>query len=331
MNINEVIANKEYDFLHTNPLLKNNIVFLTLGGSHAYGTNIETSDVDIRGCAFNTRADLLGSGNFEQVLDEKTDTTVFAFNKLIGLISNCNPNTIEMLGCKPEHYTMVSETGKEMIERRHMFLSKKACYSFGGYANQQLRRLQNALARDTYTPEIRNRHIANGLESVINNMNDRYSDFGGGFIKVSGREDDVYADINLSNYPLRDISGLLAEFNSIIRDYDKLKNRNKKKDDEHLNKHAMHLVRLYLMCFDILENEEIVTYRVDDHDLLMSIRNGEFQNSDGTFLDSFFDMVSEYEKRMQYDKQNTSLPENPKVKEIEEFVIRTNRMVVVGG
>lgn len=26
----------EYQFIHTNPLLKNNIMFLTLGGSHAY-------------------------------------------------------------------------------------------------------------------------------------------------------------------------------------------------------------------------------------------------------------------------------------------------------
>ena len=30
--------------------------------------------------------------------------------------------------------------------------------------------------------------------------------------------------------------------NNIVKDYRKLGKRNKKKDDEHLNKHAMHLV-----------------------------------------------------------------------------------------
>ena len=42
------------------------------------------------------------------------------------------------------------------IKRRGMFLSKKAIQSFGGYADQQLRRLQNALARDSYSQARKN-------------------------------------------------------------------------------------------------------------------------------------------------------------------------------
>lgn len=329
MDINSVIASKEYDFLRTNPRLKSNIVFLTFGGSHAYGTNTETSDVDVRGCAFNSISDLLGLSNFEQVLDDATDTTIYAFNKLISLISVCNPNTIEMLGCRPEHYALLSPVGERMIANRHMFLSRRACYSFGGYANQQLRRLQNALAHDSYTPEVMNSHIANGLEYVIQSFNSRYSVFPSGGMKVYSESDDVFADVNLSHYSLRDLNGMLSEFSSIIKDYDKLKNRNKKKDDLHLNKHAMHLVRLYLMCFDILEKEEIVTYRQEEHDLLMSIRNGAYQKEDGTFRAEFFDIINGYEQRMKYDKENTSLPDSPNYKKIEEFVIDVNRQVVL--
>ena len=44
--IKEMVAGSEYDFLRTNPHLKDRIVFLTLGGSYSYGTNVETSDVD---------------------------------------------------------------------------------------------------------------------------------------------------------------------------------------------------------------------------------------------------------------------------------------------
>ena len=42
--IEEKIDTKEYDFLRTNEKLGNNIILLGLGGSHAYGTNIKTSD-----------------------------------------------------------------------------------------------------------------------------------------------------------------------------------------------------------------------------------------------------------------------------------------------
>ncbi len=56
---------------------------------------------------------------------------------------------------------------------------------------------------------------------------------------------------------------------------------------EKLKKHAMHLVRLYHMAFDILERKQIVTYREEDHDLLMVIRNGEYLNSDNLPSDEF--------------------------------------------
>ena len=146
--IKTLLSGEQYDFLRTNPHLGNNIVLLTLGGSYAYGTNIESSDVDIRGCALNSPTDLLGLTSFEQVVETKTDTTIYSFNKLVGLLLNCNPNVIELLGCKPEHYLVLTDTGQKLLDNRKLFLSKRAVNSFGGYAVQQLRRLENALARD---------------------------------------------------------------------------------------------------------------------------------------------------------------------------------------
>ena len=98
----------EYSFLKNDPYLGKNIIFLTYGGSYAYGTNMEGSDIDLRGCALNSKADLLGIDDFEQVVDTETDTTVYSFNKLLTLLINCNPNTIELLGCKPDHYLVLT-------------------------------------------------------------------------------------------------------------------------------------------------------------------------------------------------------------------------------
>ena len=36
--IKAMVAGEQYDFLRTNPHLKDRIIFLTLGGSYAYGT-----------------------------------------------------------------------------------------------------------------------------------------------------------------------------------------------------------------------------------------------------------------------------------------------------
>ena len=337
MNIIANIINApQYDFLHTNEHLRDKLIFLTFGGSHAYGTSTPASDVDVRGCAFNSKSDLIGMSSFEQAIDNATDTTIYSFNKLISLLINCNPNTIEMLGCKPEHYLMVSSVGQELIDNSNLFLSKKAVQSFGGYANQQLRRLQNALARDTYPQAEKERHILGSIESAMMTFEGRYKALPEGSLTLSIGESDqedldseIFINVNLQHYPLRDYKNIWADMNTIIKEYGKLNNRNRKKDDLHLNKHAMHLIRLYLMCLDILEKEEINTYRKDDLELLMSIRNGDFQKDDGMFCAEFFDMITQYENRMKYAAANTSLPSKPNYKRIEEFVMAVNEKVVL--
>ena len=105
--IKETLKGPDYDFLGTDGHLGENIMILTLGGSHAYGTSTDTSDLDIRGCALNRKREILTGEKFEQVSDEQTDTVIYSFNKLIGLLSGCNPNTIELLGNRPEHYVYI--------------------------------------------------------------------------------------------------------------------------------------------------------------------------------------------------------------------------------
>jgi len=134
----------------------------------------------------------------------------------------------------------------------------------------------------------------------------------------------------MERMPLRAFTGMLGELVEITRNYDKIHHRNKKKDDAHLNKHAMHLVRLYLMCLDILEREEIVTFREKDYDLLMDIRNGRYQRADHTFNADFYDLLNELERRLDYAAKHTSLPEAPDMAAIEAFQMEVNERVVRG-
>ena len=340
MNIEQIkkkLKTSEYDFLREDKNLGDNIILLTLGGSHAYGTNNENSDLDVRGCALNSKMQILTNENFEQFVNEATDTTIYSFNKLISLLSNCNPNTIEMLGNKPEHYLYVSNIGKELINNSHLFLSKRAAYSFGGYATAQLRRLDNKAVR-LVNQEQRERHILNSIMNAFHTFPEKYFHFEEDNIRLyidkSEQEEydtEIFMDVNLHHYPLRDYKSMWSEMNNVVKDYSKIGKRNKNAIEHNkLGKHMMHLIRLYMMCLDILEYEKIVTYREKEHELLMDIRNGKFLNEDRQPIPEFYEMVDDYEKKLEYAKNNTNLPDNPDYKRINEFVASVNERVVKG-
>lgn len=332
-DIKRITESPEYDFLRTNPHLSDRLMFLTFGGSHAYGTNITTSDIDIRGCALNRPSDIIGMTSFEQFTNEPTDTKIYAFNRFIWLLVDCNPSIIEMLGCRKDQYLYLSELGEELVKKRKMFLSGIALSSFGGYATQQLRRLENALARDRLPQDKKEEHLLGAMERAMKTFSDRYSeisDYGSVklYIDSSKKKDlsaEIFADVDLKHYPAREFCGIINDLNSVLRTYEKLNGRNHKKDDAHLNKHAMHLVRLLLTCIDIFEKGDIITYREENLDLLRSIRAGRFQNTDGTYQPEFFELVSDLNERMEYAAQNSSLPKEPDMKLIGEFVEYVNR------
>lgn len=105
-----IVQREEYDFLRTNKHLGSKILFLTLSGSHAYGTNVEGSDIDIRGVAGSP--EILGFNHFEQAIDNRTDTVIYAVNKFVSLLAQGNPNIIELLGNDPELYVNMTPEGQ---------------------------------------------------------------------------------------------------------------------------------------------------------------------------------------------------------------------------
>lgn len=65
--------------------------------------------------------------------------------------------------------------------------------------------------------------------------------------------------------------------------------------------------------------------------LLMDIRNGKYLDSNKQPIPEFYEMVDEYEKKLEYAKNNTVLPENPDYRAINEFVASVNERVVRGA
>lgn len=126
----ELANSSEYDFLRDDKRLGDNIILLTLGGSYAYGMNNENSDVDFRGIALNSKEEILLGEDFEQVLGGE-DAVIYSFSKIIELLSKSNPNTVEMLGCRPEHYIILNEIGKELLKTEKCFFRKSVSILLG--------------------------------------------------------------------------------------------------------------------------------------------------------------------------------------------------------
>ena len=69
------------------------------------------------------------------------DCVTYEFKKFISLLIKSNPNVLGMLWLEEKHYIYRAPIIKELIERRDLFVSKQAYYSFAGYAKGQMHRM----------------------------------------------------------------------------------------------------------------------------------------------------------------------------------------------
>ena len=333
--MNYILNNPNYNFLKEKPL-GDNIILLGLGGSHAYGTNTENSDIDIRGIATCSAEDILTRSGFDQVENHETDTVVYSIEKIFSLLSNCNPNTIELLGLEPWQYLKLTDVGEDLIKNSDMFLSKRAINSFGGYSSSQLRRLSSKAARNVPQSE-KEQYILNSIKNVEYTFPEKYFSYDKDSIRLyidkAVNEDydtEIFMDVNLRHYPLRDYKSMWSEMSNVIKQYATIGKRNQYAIEHNkITKHQMHLVRLYLMCFDILLDGKIITYRAKDHDFLMSIRNGAYINDEGQPTKEFFDIVDSLERDFEYAKEHTCLPDKPDYHRINKFLENVNKNIVL--
>ena len=232
------LREKEYDFLRADRFNKENpICLLTLGGSYAYGTNVEGSDIDLRGVYLNSKQEILSMRcKNKPYTPSDSDSVIYPLKQIIGLLHNSNPNVIEILGTREEDIFIISEEGKLLKDNVEIFLGSDAVYNaFLGYSQNQLRRLKNAMARDSYTQSEKEEHMLESIQKRINTFELSYQHIDKDlklYIDDSSREEydkEIMIDINLNHYPLRDLKCMLNEMNEVVKQYGKLNHRNRKK------------------------------------------------------------------------------------------------------
>src|ERR1700704_5051125 len=121
------------------------IIFLTLHGSHAYGTATEDSDCDIRGVCIPPKRYYTGYLHQFDHLERKepNDLAVYELQKFCKLCADANPNILELLYIPETKWLYATDSWRVLVEHRHLFLSKKCKFTFSGYAVSQLKRIIN--------------------------------------------------------------------------------------------------------------------------------------------------------------------------------------------
>lgn len=275
--------------------LEDRIILKVYKGSCSYGTNHDNSDVDIGGICIPPNQYLYGYYSFEQYesknyihfpsykeTGQPADAVIYGLHKFVKLAFDCNPNIIETLFTDPIHILYCSRLGNMLLENRKLFLTKKAKFTFGGYAFTQMKRLTNKLPME----ETKSRQLK--LEQKENHLKVRA-------IKIQHRLTQLFLLESLNHEDIKEIWELRNENDTINRrlaaigeeraEIDRLMGGgNHNHHGSHAGlieqygydvKHAMHLIRLLHMGLEILTEGECRVLRPDNN-YLLAICYGEY-------------------------------------------------------
>lgn len=146
-------TNSDFVFPQATPdWLEKRTILLAPSGSYAYGTNTSASDKDYKGICIPPIDYYLGLESFNEYnktggknfrnTKEDVDVSILHINKFVKDAMLGVPNNIEMLFIESDKYSTLKPAGTELIEHRHLFLSKQVTAKFGGFAYSQMKRMQ---------------------------------------------------------------------------------------------------------------------------------------------------------------------------------------------
>jgi hypothetical protein len=278
---------------------------LTAAISAIEGADMSSAKNLVQNALMTDRGDL--SLSVETVCDPKADSELQELRKFFKLAADCNPNIIEFLYV--DDLIDICTDEWELIRRhRDLFLSKRARWTFAGYAIQQLKRIRVHRGYLLNPPEHKptrqefglpeNSKISREHQNAILSLPEDY---------VSDNLKDQVADE-------RRYAEALMQWNS-YQSWDKKRNPARKELERKYGydvKHSMHLIRLSRMAEEILRDQKVLVKR-PDADELKGILRGEWKYED---IEAVADGLDE---RLDALYKSSSLRDAPDRKKISEL------------
>ena len=292
--------------------VKENLICLYVGGSHAYGLDTDSSDLDIRGIFKDSIDMILGYQKVDQLANDSQDIVIYSLSKLLPLIAEGNPNMMEVLHVDEEEILYATDDYWYLRGRREEFLSKIVKHKYSGYGISQIKRIKGHdkfLVKEREgkfdnKPNIKDYiiHVVDGIVhknltftdqiyfcKVKDEIYNVFIDFehqgkfplieeGNSFIPVQeGKQHSYDKSWGIIWFNKSQFQTDLDEYNNYLRWKE---NRNEtrhqlEKDFGFDTKHGMHALRLLKMGCEILATHEVQVKR-QDRELLLDIRNGKY-------------------------------------------------------
>lgn len=291
------------------------LIFKTLTGSTAYGTNLPTSDIDYRGIFIAPMENVVtGMFPIDQYQDPVEDLVYYELRKFVKLLVDQNPNILELLWVDEGHIQFRTAEYDFLRGMREKLLSSKVKFTFSGYAHSQLQRLKNhnkwVNNAKPKTPPRQSDYlfyVRMGAESQKavdaaksgEENTALYRVYGGlmALVREEGKKPihkdtgevlvqptKVPEDADIIGYLSYDQTTYNGAKNEWKGYWEWREKRNKTRlatEDEfgYDTKHAMHSIRLLRMGKEILEDGVVNVFR-DDAEELLTIREGKFTLSE---------------------------------------------------
>jgi len=297
-------------------------ILLVLHGSHAYGLNTPESDRDEKGVCIKPKECYFGfTRKFEQQehMGGKTDgvdRVIYSLEKFASLAADCNPNIIEMLWVNDSDVLKCDEYGQILRDNRSAFLSRKAKFTFSGYAFAQLKRIKTHRAWLLNPPKEEPTRKSFGLSEVTKVSKSElgaYDSMLAGGIEVSLPKDVITLFVREKAY-----QAAKAHYDQYIN-WKKTRNPKRAAMEEKFGydgKHAGHLIRLLKMCKEILTLGVVIVKRIEDREEILAIRNGNLS------YDALIEMSEKLEAECDALYETSPLPREPNRNKVDDMVVK---------
>mgnify|MGYP000492362884 CR=1 FL=1 len=155
--------------LNLKTIKKENLILLeALAGSKAYGTDLPTSDTDIKGVFILPKEKFYGLEYVPQVNDEKNDIVFYEIKRFIELLAKNNPSAIEIFHTEDFFY---KNPILNLIKSEDI-LSKMCKDTFAGYALTQIKKAKG-LKKKIFNPMPKERKTVLDFCYILDNLDNQ--------------------------------------------------------------------------------------------------------------------------------------------------------------
>jgi len=314
-----------------NSIVEQNRILELRVGSFLYGTNRPDSDIDLSGVFIPPINYYFGLDKVEEVdlsvvsklpngrnAPDAIDRKFYEFRKFVTLALENNPNVLSHLFVDEKNIIFINDLGRELLNRKQMFLHKGLKHRFIGYSISQKKKLY--VKRDNY------KDLEKALDVILQYKRTDYYR-GGVFVFEIEKElieSGVFSDNGNQHLKCADI--YIQKNITIKNAIEQIQNRvnkfggRKEMVDEYGFdvKFAGNLVRLLLEGKELLETGNLI-YPLKERQLILDIHKGKYS------LAEIEEMSTDIENDINSLHETTFLPAKPRYDEVNQFLTNSLR------